>query len=70
MPSALPTRPTAPRPQGIASAIAEAERDAIFAALQDCYGNKSKAARQLGISRASLYQKLATLGIKTSDTPS
>jgi transcriptional regulator with PAS, ATPase and Fis domain len=39
--------------------IAELEQRAITAALQRCGGNRAAAARMLGISRASLYDKLA-----------
>ena len=39
--------------------IAELEQRAITAALQHCGGNRAAAARLLGISRASLYDKLA-----------
>lgn len=44
----------------------EAERQAILAALAACQGNKAQAARRLGISRASLYEKLAAQGIGSS----
>ena len=37
---------------------ADAERQRIFNALQQCGGNKSKAARMLGIDRKTLYNKL------------
>lgn len=37
---------------------AEAERQRILNALQQCGGNKSKAARMLGIDRKTLYNKL------------
>ena len=40
-----------------------AEREAILAAIAAAAGNKAQAARDLGISRASLYEKLSTLGI-------
>jgi transcriptional regulator with GAF, ATPase, and Fis domain len=34
------------------------ERDAITRALRECQGNKSKAAKQLGLSRTQLYVRL------------
>lgn len=46
------------------TAVIEAQRDAIRAALQAEDGNKTAAARRLGISRASLYEKLAALGLR------
>jgi len=48
---------------GIAEVVARAERQAILAALRSCNGNKAQAARLLGISRAALYEKIATLGV-------
>ena len=39
--------------------VAEVERAAIAAALQQCAGNRVAAARQLGMSRAALYDRLA-----------
>jgi transcriptional regulator with PAS, ATPase and Fis domain len=47
----------------LADAIAEAEKAAIRRALAACGGNKAKAAVELGISRTSLYEKIALLGI-------
>ena len=44
--------------------IAEAERIAIHEALTAARGNKKEAARRLGISRTSLYEKLSSLGMK------
>ena len=51
---------------GIADAVAQAERMAILAALRQSAGNKAQAARQLGISRAALYEKIAVLGVDAS----
>jgi transcriptional regulator with PAS, ATPase and Fis domain len=51
--------------------IAELEQRAITAALQRCGGNRAAAARLLGISRASLYDKLAAsspLGVSEIQT--
>lgn len=44
--------------------VAEAERIAIHEALTAARGNKKEAARRLGISRTSLYEKLSSLGMK------
>jgi DNA-binding NtrC family response regulator len=44
--------------QGHGLALAELEREAIIRALEITGGNKSRAARLLGISRATLYEKL------------
>jgi len=59
----LPTAPAAAdagdplRP--LAEQVAALERRAIAAALQACSGNKVAAAKMLGISRATLYERLA-----------
>ncbi|KIF82340.1 sigma-54 interaction domain-containing protein [Noviherbaspirillum autotrophicum] len=50
------TSAAAVRPLG--DAIAELEKSMIRTALQHAAGNKAKVARQLGISRATLYQKI------------
>jgi len=62
---AQPAADAEPRsgPATLAQTLAEAERNAIGAALQGCGGNKAQAAKRLGISRATLYEKLASLGI-------
>jgi len=45
-------------------AAVEAEKDAILKALDECRGNKSKAAKLLNIDRKTLYNKLKSYGIK------
>lgn len=44
------------------------ERDAIVQNLQGCQGNKVKAAKLLGISRATIYRKIHDYGIVTPDS--
>ena len=53
----VPARPLGPRP--LPEQIAELERRSIRAALEAARGNKVAAAKLLGISRATLYEKLA-----------
>jgi len=58
--------PTAETPSSVATLgqmLAAAELDAIRTALQSCGGNKAQAAKVLGISRATLYEKIAALGV-------
>ncbi|SFR10436.1 sigma-54-dependent Fis family transcriptional regulator [Desulfoscipio geothermicus] len=43
--------------------LGEAEREIIFSAIKAAGGNKTKAARILGISRSRLYEKLKKLGL-------
>jgi transcriptional regulator with PAS, ATPase and Fis domain len=55
--------PPAGAPPAIAETVAGAEREAIRNALRSTQGNKSQAAKLLGISRAALYEKIAALGL-------
>jgi DNA-binding NtrC family response regulator len=62
--TAEPVPPAAPQTSlSLAEAIAEAERAAIRKSLLACGGNKARAAAELGISRTSLYEKIALLGL-------
>ena len=45
------------------SELAQVERELIVRTLRECGGNRSLAARRLGIGRRTLYDKLARLGI-------
>ena len=49
----------------IGTSLAEAERRLIVATLRSCDGNKQKAAAVLGITRRTLYQKLARYRLST-----
>lgn len=48
-------------------ALAAFEREAIVAALERAGGNRSEAARQLGLARTHLYAKLDEHGITPPD---
>ncbi|MEN9984726.1 MAG: hypothetical protein RI925_228, partial [Pseudomonadota bacterium] len=55
--------PPAPAPHTLAEALAATERQMIQAALAACHGRVVAAARQLGVSRATLYKKLVQHGL-------
>lgn len=48
----------------LAAMTEEKERQIILTALQEAKGNRSQAARQLGIPRSTLYYKMKTLNIR------
>jgi transcriptional regulator of acetoin/glycerol metabolism len=50
------------------SPLESMERDAIAQALADAVGNKAKAAKALGMSRATIYRKIHEYGIVTPPT--
>ncbi len=66
LPTAAPGSPSesVPAPDaGLGPQLREAEKKAILDALGKCAGNRTKAARLLGISRRTLYNKIDEYGI-------
>lgn len=60
-----PGRPAPAGPEfGAGQTLAELERQAIEAALRRCEGNKSRAARELGIPRTTLYALIERHGLE------
>jgi DNA-binding NtrC family response regulator len=53
----LPVRP-------LSEAVADAERAAIRRALEETGGNRTEAAKLLGVSRKTLWEKMGKLGVK------
>ena len=47
--------------------LRELERAAILDTLAACHGNKARAARELGVSEKSIYNKIRRLRISASD---
>jgi DNA-binding NtrC family response regulator len=60
---ALSARVSAVRTGSLRSILAETERQVILEALKSAGGNKTKAARMLGIHRTSLYEKMRMHGL-------
>jgi two-component system, NtrC family, response regulator HydG len=52
----------------LASVVEAAEREAIQTALDECSGNREKAADQLAISATTLWRKMTRLGIAPPET--
>ncbi len=61
---ALQAPPAEPEETDEVVPIAELEKRAILAAVKKCDGDISKAARKLGVSRATLYRKLDKYGVR------
>ncbi len=72
LPADLPATTAATEPSGTyEEALAAFERELITRMLQQCGGRVTEAARQLGIGRATLYKKMAALGLpsRSQDIP-
>jgi two-component system response regulator HydG len=61
-----PSRPPVASPAGAVRTLADVEREQILAALEAASGNKSVAARMLGLDRKTLYRKLELYAIRGS----
>ena len=61
LPDFMCTRDSSVAPDGSIRTLRELEARAIRDVLQQCRGNKSQAAKLLGVSRKTLYSKIATL---------
>jgi transcriptional regulator of acetoin/glycerol metabolism len=48
------------------AALSDWEEQAVRAALTECEGNIAKAARRLGITRATLYHKMDRYGMRSA----
>jgi DNA-binding NtrC family response regulator len=60
---AAPPQASPSPPLTLKQQVAVTERRAILAAIDHCQGNKRRASKVLGISRAALYEKLKRLGL-------
>ena len=64
LPEEILTVPATAEPTVSPLKNSEHEKNMILSALQECGGNKTKAARELGIDRKTLYNKLHAFGIE------
>jgi transcriptional regulator with PAS, ATPase and Fis domain len=62
-------REAARRPRPRIASLEETERSAVLRALDEAGGNRSRAARALGVSRQTLYTKMAKHGIGAGTAP-
>lgn len=63
-PEPLPVAPGSPAVRSLREVVAEAERRGIVAALEAAKGNKAEAARLLGVSYKTLFNKLHEHGVQ------
>jgi two-component system response regulator AtoC len=69
LPAELRTRREADAPEGLRPAVERFEREYVSGVLRRCGGNRSQAARVLGLSRQGLLGKLKSLGIQDELPP-
>jgi DNA-binding NtrC family response regulator len=71
LPEHLPPKVAALASRGTAAAagrLSQVERAAILATLEECDGNRTHAAKKLGISRRALIYKLRAIEEERQDT--
>ena len=57
-PPLLPAAPAPFPPEAVYGTVPDGEKDRLFEALRACGGNRTQAARKLGIDRTTLWRKL------------
>ena len=65
LPGTMPAPPAAARGAVAPRTLEDTERDAIRVALDAAAGNRSQAARTLGIARSTLLEKLRKYGLES-----
>jgi len=50
--------------EGLNNAVDSAEKNMIFKVLKECFGNKTRASEKLGISKRTIYRKIAKYNIE------
>lgn len=60
-------KPDTIQTKSLEDSLAEPAKDIILAALNECHGNRTKAAAKLGIDRTTLYNKMKKYGIQPND---
>jgi len=67
-PDHLTLQPATRSPRNNATDLGLVERTTIAKVLQDCAGNKTRAARRLGLSRTQLHHRVRKYGLESSAT--
>ena len=67
-PDHLTLQPATRSPRNNTTDLGVVERTTIAKVLQDCAGNKTRAARRLGLSRTQLHHRVRKYGLESSAT--
>ena len=68
-PSSEPRTTVVPDGPGTANPLQVAERAALLSVIEDCHGNMTRVAMQLGMSRNTLYRRIKRHGIPLAHSP-